>query len=145
MIKGLNHAGIVVNNLEDSIKFYSNVIGLPVARMIERKGSPISAVVGYDDVHIKAALLDLGDGHFLELIQYFNPIASDRPTKERAVLGGSHLAFNVDNIEETLAYLDKNGAKTLNDPVEVSAGRFVCYMRDPDNNWIELIEDSGIE
>ena len=51
----------------------------------------------------------------------------------------------MDNIEETLAYLDKNGAKTLNDPVEVSAGRFVCYMRDPDNNWIELIEDSGIE
>ena len=97
MINGLNHAGIVVNNLEDSIKFYSNVIGLPVARMIERKGSPISAVVGYDDVHIKAALLDLGDGHFLELIQYFNPIASDRPTNERAVLGGSHLAFNVDN------------------------------------------------
>ena len=46
MIKGLNHAGIVVNNLEDSIRFYSNVIGLPVARMIERKGSPISAVVG---------------------------------------------------------------------------------------------------
>ena len=92
MIKGLNHAGIVVNNLEDSIRFYSNVIGLPVARMIERKGSPISAVVGYDDVHIKAALLDLGDGHFLELIQYLNPIASDRPTNERAVknIGKTH-------------------------------------------------------
>ncbi len=142
MIKGLNHVGIVVKDLEDSINFYSNVIGLPVARRIERKGAPISAVVGYDDVHIKAALLDLGDGHFLELIQYFNPVASDRPTDERAVLGGSHLAFTVDNIEETLAYLDKNGAETLNDPVEVAAGRFVCYMRDPDNNWIELIEDS---
>jgi len=144
MIKGLNHAGIVVNDLEESIHFYSNVVGLPVDRMIERSGEPISSVVGYEDVHIKAALLDLGDGHFLELIQYFNPVAVERPTEERAVLGGSHLAFTVDNIEETLIYLNKNGARILNVPVEVVPGRFVCYMRDPDNNWIELIEDSTL-
>ena len=143
MIKGLNHAGIVVDDLDASVHFYSDVVGLPVLRMIERSGAPISSVVGYEDVHIKAVLLDLGDGHSLELIQYFNPVAAERPTQERAVLGGFHLAFTVDNIKDTLSYLDDNGAKILNSPVEVSQGRFVCYMRDPDNNWIELIEDSN--
>ena len=143
MILGIDHAGFVVANLEISTSFYRDVIGLPVVREIERKGSPISQDVGYRDVHLKASLLDLGDGKLLELIEYVMPVADDRPTFERAVIGGSHLAFRVQNISETLEIMTKNGAKKLNEPSEVAPSRFACYLQDPDGNWLEFIEDTS--
>ena len=72
MIKRMNHTGLVVNNLDESINFYRDVIGLEVIGYKERDGGPISDVVGYEYAHIKAAVLDLGSSIFLELIEYLN-------------------------------------------------------------------------
>ena len=96
MITGLNHSGLVVEDLERSVRFYRDVIGLEVVRTFERDGGPISDVVGYENTHLKGAMLSLNDGHVIELIQYVRPEVAERPTQERAVLGGSHIAFNVD-------------------------------------------------
>ena len=140
MITGLNHSGIVVEDLERSVHFYRDVIGLEVVRTIDRDGGPISQVVGYENTHLKGALLSLNDGHVIELIQYIRPKVAERPTQERAVLGGSHIAFNVDDIQKTMDELTGNGAKQLNPPVETAPGRKACYMQDPDGNWIELLQ-----
>ena len=140
MITGLNHSGLVVEDLERSLHFYRDVIGLEVVRTMERDGGPISDVVGYENTHLKGAMLSLNDGHVIELIQYVRPEVAERPTQERAVLGGSHIAFNVDDIQKTMDALISNGAKQLNPPVETAPGRKVCYMQDPDGNWIELLE-----
>ncbi|MDP6715239.1 MAG: VOC family protein, partial [SAR202 cluster bacterium] len=92
MITRMNHTGFVVSDLEKSMDFYINVVGLKLVRQIEREGGPISQVLNYPDLHLKAALLGLEgeEGHILELIQYINPPSADRPTEERAVLGASH-------------------------------------------------------
>ena len=87
--------------------------------------------------------VDLEGAHVLELSEYLNPISAQRPTHECAVLGASHLAFNVTDIEGTFQRLLDNGAIRLNAPVEVAPGRVACYLQDPDGNWIELIEASG--
>lgn len=143
MIVNLNHTGFVVQNLDKAVAFYRDVIGLSVIRDVERKGSSISQILGYNDAHIKAAVMDLGNDCGLELIEYLSPIPESRPSNERAVLGGSHIAFNVDNIESTFNQLVEGGAVNLNPPSEVAPGRYVCYMQDPCGNWIELIEDKG--
>ncbi len=140
MITGLNHSGLVVEDLDRSINFYRDVIGLEVVRTLEREGGPISEVVGYENTQLKGAMLSLNDGHLIELIQYINPEVSELPTQERAVLGGSHIAFNVDDIQKTMDALISNDAKQLNPPVETAPGRKACYMQDPDGNWIELLE-----
>ncbi|MCI0441417.1 MAG: VOC family protein [Chloroflexi bacterium] len=144
MIKRMYHTGFVVSDLQKSLAFYRDVLGLKVVRELERTGYPISQVVGYENAHLKGAMLGLEgeEGHVLELIQYVNPKASARPTTERAVLGGSHLAFYVDDIEQTFQKLVANGAKKLNPPVEIAPGRKGCYMQDPDGNWIELIQQA---
>ena len=144
MITGMNHTGFVVKNLETSVEFYSEVVGLQVVARRERDGRPISQVLDYEKTSIKVALLGIDgeDGHILELIEYVNPVSTERPTNERAVLGASHLAFNVTDIEGTFQRLLANGAIRLNAPVEVTPGRVVCYLQDPDGNWIELIEAS---
>ena len=145
MITGMNHTGFVVADLDRSVEFYNEVVGLQVVARRERDGAPISQVLDYEKTSIKVALLGIDgeDGHILELIEYVNPVSTERPTNERAVLGASHLAFNVTDIEGTFQRLLANGAIRLNAPVEVTPGRVVCYLQDPDGNWIELIEASG--
>jgi catechol 2,3-dioxygenase-like lactoylglutathione lyase family enzyme len=140
MITELHHTGFVVRDLEKAIGFYRNVIGLRLIAEMERTGGPISQVVGYENTHLKIGKLAVGDGHFLELIEYVNPTAGARPTDERCVLGGSHLAFEVDDIEATYRQLTSRGANKLNPPVEVAPGRKACYLQDPEGNWIELVE-----
>ena len=70
MITRMNHTGFIVADLDKSVDFYTNVMGLKIVRRIERDGGPISQVLAYPDTHIKAALLGLEgeEGHILELI-----------------------------------------------------------------------------
>jgi lactoylglutathione lyase len=136
----MNHTGFVVKDRDKSVAFYRDVVGLKVVRTFERQGSPISQVVGYENTHLKIAILSAGDGHLLELIEYANPPSTSRLSRQRNGLGATHLGFNVDDIEKTYQHLISNGAKKLNPPTEIVPGRKGCYMQDPDGNWIELLE-----
>ncbi len=141
MITSMNHTGFVVKDLDKSLAFYTEVVGLQLNSRGESEGGVIGQIVGYDDSHLKLASLRIGaeGGHVLELIEYVKPPSADRPTEERAVLGASHLAFNVTDMEGTFQRLLDAGATKLNPPVEVREGRMACYLQDPDGNWIELV------
>ena len=52
MITGMNHAGLVVKDLEKSLEFYRDLLGLKVLSRRERNGGPIDHVVGYKDTHL---------------------------------------------------------------------------------------------
>ena len=94
MLKAFFHTGFVVQDLDKTIDFYTNVMGLRVAGRMERSGEFACQLLAFSDAHIKGAFLDLGDGHQLELIQYINP-SSGVGDFERNNLGASHLAFFV--------------------------------------------------
>ena len=89
--------------------------------------------------------MDLGFDHSLEFIKYVRPEEESRHTTDPTVSGGSILRFRVEDedIVGTLADMVSKGAKSLNPPAEVSRDRFVCYLQDPDGNWIEFIEDKN--
>ena len=142
MITGMNHTGFVVKDLEGTIAFYRDVMGLTVDDPIVRQGAPISQVVGYEHTHLIRAFLHFGDGHNLELLQYYHPPSGERPaaSAERNTIGASHLAFDVDDIEATYQDLVGRGARGLKPPAEVAPGRKACYLQDPDGNWIELMQ-----
>ena len=140
MIKDMHHTGFVVRELETAVAFYQDIIGLEVTSRYERIGTGIDLVVGYEGAHLQVALMSAGGVHVLELIQYLNPPSGERPTTERSVIGGTHLAFLVDDIASMFQAAVENGATRLNRPAEVAPGRTACYMQDPDGNWIELLE-----
>ena len=143
MVLSMLHTGFVVSDLAESVTFYRDVVGLKVVAERERDGGPITEVVGYDNAHLKIALMQMDDGHVLELIQYVRPEGESRHTNERNAQGSTHLAFSVANIEETFELMLSRGAHKLNSPVEIGDGRKICYLQDPDGNWLELIESSG--
>ncbi len=142
MITKMHHTGFVVRDLDSCVAFYRDVLGLTAADPIIRIGPGISQVVGYDQTELRRVFLAIADGHVLELIQYVHPLGADRPTEERNAIGASHLAFEVDDIEETFELLVDRGAQGMNPPVEIIPGRIGCYLQDPEGNWIELLEIS---
>ena len=85
MAQQIMHTGFVVENKERAVAFYRDVVGLRVISEYERQGDAIDKVLGYADVHLKSAILDMREGHVLELIQYVNPPPAARPTPERNV------------------------------------------------------------
>ena len=140
MIKALNHTGFVVRDRDAAVAFYRDVVGLSVISEYGRKGPGVDQVVGYEGTELRSAVLDLGGGHILELIQYLNPAPAARPSEERNVLGAAHLAFEVEDVEETFRRLEQGGARVMNPPAELAPGRIGCYLQDPDGNWLELLQ-----
>ena len=60
----LLHTGIVVRDRGTSIAFYRDVVDLTLLRELERRGPDIDQVVGYEQTHLRSALLELGDGKY---------------------------------------------------------------------------------
>jgi len=141
VIRGINHAGFVVRDFESAVRFYEEIVGLRVLDRLERTGTTISQVVGYENAHLRIAKMAAeGEEHFLELIEYVRPTAGERASEERAIIGGSHVGFIVDDIQAVFERVVANGAIEMNLPANIGPGRWACYMQDPEGNWIEFIQ-----
>ena len=92
----MNHTGFVVQSLERSLEFYRDALGLEEEKSFDSESWALSQIVGYDNAHIKGAMLVGADGHSLELIEYVRPAGAVRDSGEqykRATTGASHLAL----------------------------------------------------
>ena len=143
MITGMHHSGVVVLDMDRAVEFYSGAVGLKLQGTYEYADEATAQVVGYEDVKLKTAVMETPDGQKIELLQYLHPLAPRRHSEERSLQGASHLAFSVVDIDATFDAMISGGGIKLNPPVEESAGVRVCYMQDPEGNWIELVEERG--
>jgi lactoylglutathione lyase len=58
--------------------------------------------------------------------------------------GYGHIAIGVDDLDETLGQLKEQGIEAEREPYRVSeGGSRICFVRDPDEYRIELIDRSG--
>jgi lactoylglutathione lyase len=58
--------------------------------------------------------------------------------------GYGHIALGVDDLETTLAELEKQGIEPEREPYRVrEGGSLLCFVRDPDGYRVELIDRSG--
>ena len=102
-VQSIFHTGFVVSDLDASLRFYCDGLGL-VLRHRQVQHNPYTAVLlGYPDAAIEIAQLKFAgsepppSGHVLELISYTHPPSADADL-ERSTLGSGHLAFVVDDI-----------------------------------------------
>ncbi len=143
MLKGLHHTGFVVRDLERYVTLYTEVMGLEVMMRLEVEGEFAERIVGFEDAHLKVALLNMGDGHNLALVQYIYPPSAEGQIN-RNDLGASHLAFLVEDIEDYYATMSQKGLRFMGPPPSLTQdGKVVVkaiYAQDPDNNWLEFLE-----
>jgi catechol 2,3-dioxygenase-like lactoylglutathione lyase family enzyme len=145
-LKMVHHHGFTVSDLDQSLKFYRDALGLEVVRISERKDLPsYNTILGYDDVRLQVAILTHPVNDFvLELFQYINPPSTKRELQNYFV-GASHLAFEVDDIDKQYEQLKAAGFDAINPPVDVVRdGRPVAramYALDPDGISVEMFQE----
>ena len=145
-VQWMNHTGFVVSDMERSLSFYRDLLGLSIERDQVLEGDFISEVVGYPDARLHIVYLGVGDQrHSVELIQYLNPAGDAVVLPQRHQVGATHLGIIVDDLDAFYADLSAKGVRFVNPPVArpnpvYPAASKGCYMQDPDGNWLELLE-----
>jgi len=144
-MKGLHHVGITVKDLDASIRFYHDVLGLPFSNepspWFEDEG--LGDAVGVPGAALRQVSLLLWD-MTLELLEYKRPPSDTEAPLASNNLGASHVAFLVDDIEAKKAELEASGIEFYSDVNTVDEGvlagwRWV-YFEDPDGYPLELVE-----
>ena len=100
-ITHIEHIGIAVNNLEESIKYYENVLGL--------KCYSIEEVV---DQKVKTAFFMVGDTK-IELLESSSPDGPIGKFVEKKGPGMHHIAFAVNNATEALKTVEERGVRLI--------------------------------
>jgi catechol 2,3-dioxygenase-like lactoylglutathione lyase family enzyme len=144
-MKGLHHVGITVKDLDASIRFYHDVLGLEIATEPSPwfEGPGLGPAVGVPGAALRQVCLQLGDTN-LELLEYRSPPSETSEPLLSNNVGASHVAFLVDDVEAKMAELEAKGI-TFFSPVNVVdegvlAGWRWVYFADPDGYPLELVE-----
>lgn len=122
-VKKLLHTRMRVSNMDQTIRFYTGVLGLEV---MERKVSPRGSHLAFLKVPNSEELI--------ELCSF--PASGPVQVQEDLV----HLAFEVDNLDDTIAALRGQGIKITDGPTRSSSGSRFIFIDAPDGYEIELIE-----
>jgi lactoylglutathione lyase len=142
MITKTNHTSFTVSDLERSISFYRDLLGLELISLAGRDLAFAEKVTGIPGTNLKVAYLQ-APGHRLELIQYLSPPGKKLDLQTNNV-GCAHLAFNVDDLPAMYANLKAKGVHFKSAPLEVTAGpnkgAQVVYLTDPDGITLEFIQ-----
>lgn len=144
-MKGLHHVGFTVKDLDASIRFYHDVLGLGFVN----EPSPwfdapeLGPAVGVPGAALRQVSLALGDVT-VELLEYKAPPSQTTGPLASNNLGASHVAFLVDDIHATKAELEAKGVSFFSEVNSVDEGvlagwRWV-YFSDPDGYPLELVQ-----
>ncbi|CAN5758884.1 VOC family protein [soil metagenome] len=145
-LKAVHHTGLVVRDLDRSIYFYHDLLGLPFANEPTPwfEGPVLENGVGVPGATLRQVCLWVGEISTLELIEYGNrPDESTRPVPNNH-MGAAHVCFRVDDIAAKKAELEAAGVQFYSEVNVVDEGplegwRWV-YFSDPDGLALELIQ-----
>jgi methylmalonyl-CoA/ethylmalonyl-CoA epimerase len=124
MKKKLDHIGIAVRNIEDTIQFYVEILG---GQLIDRYTSAAKGVES------EIAVMEV-NGNRTELLAPTNnttsPIARFIRQKGKGV---HHIAYQVEDLDEALKELKEKGIRTLEETLRVNKhGRRLIYLNPAD-------------
>lgn len=127
MIKRIDHTTITARNLEESVDFYTRLLGFTIDREMWLPAEKLRIV-----------FLRLGDTT-LELFGV-PEIHGEMISHANEVVGYKHIALLVDSVDEEYERLSKAGVKFNLLPKTIQDVVRIAFFRDPDGMDIELIE-----
>ena len=116
-----SHIGIVVQSMDESIEFYTKVLGCKVHKQ-------------HKDENVQFTLLKAGNQE-IELLKF----SHDNKERKEGVI--SHIAFRVENIEEQIIRLKELGINlSTEQPREVTGGMKIFFFTGPSGESIEFLQ-----
>jgi catechol 2,3-dioxygenase-like lactoylglutathione lyase family enzyme len=138
------HVGVTVSDLERSVHFYTEGLGLEVV-VRQTSAAEYLSLVGYPGLEIATAFVAApGNGVRIELQEYHR--VGDHGAREpgTAPVGSSHICLRVDDVAAALQRAEAAGGRRVTDPVGIDSGindgGAAVYLRDPDGYTIELFQ-----
>ncbi|EHO80854.1 SMU1112c/YaeR family gloxylase I-like metalloprotein [Fusobacterium ulcerans] len=125
-INKIHHTAIICSNYEKSKDFYVNILGFKILKETyrsERKSYKLD--------------LEIAGEYQIELFSFPDP--PERITSPEA-RGLRHLAFEVDDIENSVKYLNEKNIVTEPIKIDIVTGKKYTFFRDPDNLPLEICE-----
>jgi methylmalonyl-CoA/ethylmalonyl-CoA epimerase len=115
--KKIEHIGIAVRNLEESIKYYEGVFGLKCYAVEEVK-----------DQKVRTAFFKVGETK-IELLESTEPDGPIAKFIEKKGEGVHHIAFMVKNLESSLAEVNSKGIQLIdNQPRKGAEGMDIAFL-----------------
>ncbi|NQU35809.1 MAG: methylmalonyl-CoA epimerase [Bacteroidetes bacterium] len=113
----IEHIGIAVNNLDEAIAYYENILGLTCY-----------AIEEVPDQKVKTAFLRIGQTK-IELLESTDPEGPIGKFIEKKGPGVHHLAFAVNNIESNLAEVKEKGVRLIDSkPRKGAEGLDIAFL-----------------
>jgi len=144
-VKGFFHAGVTVQNMERSLDFYCNVLGLELVARKDVTEPYVFRVVNVPAKTIRTALIKVPGGEaFVELLEYVG--VERHPGSARPCdYGTGHFCLYVDDLETCFRELKAKGMRFRSEEPVVAEGGInkgarIVYGLDPDGYIIELME-----
>ncbi|HBD64482.1 MAG TPA: methylmalonyl-CoA epimerase [Clostridiales bacterium] len=128
MVLKIDHIGIAVNSIEDSLKFYENVLGLKSA------GTEVVA-----EQKVRVAFLPTGDSE----VELLEATAEDSPIAKYIAKNGEgvqHIAYRVENIEAAIAEMKAQGMRMIDETPRYGAGGAKIAFCHPKSTGGVLVE-----
>ncbi|PZN34042.1 MAG: VOC family protein [Proteobacteria bacterium] len=138
-IKGLHHAGLSVSDLDRSIAFYCDLLGMRLLRQDAFQPGSLDRITALPGARGRSAMLQAG-AQYLELFEFATP--TPRPRDVSAPVcdhGISHVCVEVTDLEGAYRRLSEAGVR-FHCPPQAFAHMKATYARDPDGNVVELLE-----
>ena len=122
-VKKLLHTRMRVSDMDQTLAFYTEVLGLEV---LERKASPRGSHLAFLRVPNSEELIELCS---------FPPSGPVKVPEDLV-----HLAFQVESLDQTIAALQQRGVRITDGPTTTSSGSRFLFIDAPDGYEVELIE-----
>lgn len=138
------HVGLTVGDLERSLGFWRDAMGLILVTRQEAQGGYLEKITGEPGAHTLQAHLQFpGSDTFIELLQYVAPAGQQIQLRPRDP-GGAHIAVTCRDVRDLLERLVEAGGVPFGHPVVldhgVNRGAVAVYLRDPDQHIVELVQ-----
>ena len=124
----IDHIGIAVKNLDETLNFYKDVLGLDIG------GTEV-----VEEQSVKVAFLPIGDSE-IELLESTTEDGPIAKFIEKNGEGMQHIAFKVDNIEEAIEYMKSKGMRMIDEKARYGAGGAKIAFVHPRSSYRVLVE-----
>jgi methylmalonyl-CoA/ethylmalonyl-CoA epimerase len=117
MLSAIDHIGVAVTSIDDSLALYRDALGMPLVHRetVTEQG-------------VDAALLDVGDGH-VELLQPLGPDTAVGKFLARRGAGLHHVAYRVASIDDALAAARDAGLRLIDEQPRIGIrGSRVAFL-----------------
>ena len=141
-LRRMDNVGIVVESLDETIAFFSE-LGLTLIGRGMIEGEWAGRVTGLGAQRVEIAMMATPDGHSrLELSRFLTPpVIADHRTAPVNALGYLRVMFTVEDIDDTLARLRRHGAQLVGEVVQYENSYRLCYIRGPEGLLIGLAQE----